>query len=324
MTPARIRMTWRAALLVCLPGLAGLSAPARPHVGDRVYPIAYLSDEMLEDIRLDDGFADEWSELVGEPTLTILDFSETFSRRQYDPSDLDFRIWLAWHDDPARIYAAFVSSDDVYINEHDYSVESSFRDVIWTHDSISLAVDGDHRGGPALSSNATLEDREEHLGSTQSYDAIARTASGPILDVGIIRVNTGTFAWTTLPPYGEGGGGVFGEAPIISVIELYVTPFDDWEGWDSPGEIEVSKLSAGRVIGFAMIVYDYDYFETFSRDSDPWARWTAGSDYRQVWRLRGDRFLDGLLLGPDPSAPPDDSAVESVSWARIKASLEVE
>ena len=131
MTPARIRMTWRAALLVCLPGLAGLSAPAVAHVGDRLYPIPYLSDEMLEDIRLDDGFADEWSELIGEPTLTALDFSETFSQRQYDPSDLDFRIWLAWHDDPARIYAAFVSSDDVYINEHDYSAIgiASFLDV---------------------------------------------------------------------------------------------------------------------------------------------------------------------------------------------------
>ena len=89
---------------------------------------------------------------------------------------------------------------------------------------------------------------------------------GPTLDAPFIPLQyRRTFAWTALPPYGEAGGGVFGEAPVISVIELYITPFDDWEGWDSPGEIEVSKLSAGRVIGFAMIVYDYDYFETFSK-----------------------------------------------------------
>ena len=270
MNPHRISMTRRAALLLCLPGLAGA------HVGERVYPIPYLSDEMLEEIRLDDGLVEEWPELIGEPTLTIRDFWE-HNGRQYDPSDFDFQIWLAWHDDPARIYAAFVSSDDVYINEHDYSEKSKFRDFIGVHDSIMLAVDGDHRGGPDLSSNFTQEEEQELLGHTQFYYAIARTASGPTLDVPIIRENTGT-SWTTLPPYGEGGGGVFGEAPVISAIELYVTPFDDWEGWDRPGEIEVSKLAAGRVIGFAIIVRDYDYSETFSRDSDPWARWAPPID----------------------------------------------
>ena len=35
-----------------------------------------------------------------------------------------------------------------------------------------------------------------------------------------------------------------------------------------------------------------------------------------------DFLLDGLLLGPDLPGP-GDSAVESVSWGRIKAALEV-
>ena len=38
-------------------------------------------------------------------------------------------------------------------------------------------------------------------------------------------------------------------------------------------------------------------------------------------RLQADVFLDGLLLSADA---PEDSAVESVSWGRIKASLEME
>ena len=63
MNPHRISMTRRAALLLCLPGLAGA------HVGERVYPIPYLSDEMLEEIRLDDGLVEEWPEWIGEPTL---------------------------------------------------------------------------------------------------------------------------------------------------------------------------------------------------------------------------------------------------------------
>ena len=312
MTPDRIRMAWRATALFFLPGLAGLSSQAGAHVGDRVYPIAYLSDEMLEEIRLDDGLVDEWSELIGEPSLTILDFSEKERNAPFDPSDLDFRIWLAWHDDPARIYLAFVGSDDAYENTHDYSVDSFFRDVMHTHDSILLAIDGDHSGGPALSPDATLKDREERLGRTQYYDAIARTASGPTLDVSIIREYTGTLAWTTLLPYAEGGGGVFGEAPVISTIELYVTPFDAWKGWDHPGEIEVSELAAGQVIGFGIRVYDFDPSEE--------SRWTP----RSMKRFGPGDLSDGLLLGPDGSAPPDDSAIEPVSWARIKASLEVE
>ena len=96
-------------------------------------------------------------------------------------------------------------------------------------------------------------------GQTRNYSAIARTADGPILDDGGTRVNTGEFAWTVLPPYGEGGGSVAGEALYVSVIELYVTPFDWWgNGYDSAGDNVVSELAAGQVIGFAMVVHDHD------------------------------------------------------------------
>ena len=38
---------------------------------------------------------------------------------------------------------------------------------------------------------------------------------------------------------------------------------------------------------------------------------------------RADRFLDGILLPADPGGP-EDTAVESVSWGRIKASREID
>ena len=123
--------------------LMGLAIPAGAHTGDRVFPIPELTDEMLEEIRLDDGSIDEWYDLVGEPTMTLLDFQDPDGNRLPEPSKLDFRIWLAWHDDPDRLYVAFVSSDDEYSNSHDYDGKSRLLE----HDSIALAIDGDHRGG---------------------------------------------------------------------------------------------------------------------------------------------------------------------------------
>ena len=66
-----IKKQWRAALVLLLG--SGLSTEA--HLGDRVYPVTYLSDEMLERIDLKDGLVDEWYELVGEPSMTLLDFT---------------------------------------------------------------------------------------------------------------------------------------------------------------------------------------------------------------------------------------------------------
>ena len=40
--------------------------------------------------------------------------------------------------------------------------------------------------------------------------------------------------------------------------------------------------------------------------------------------LQADGYLDGLLLPPAEAESGEDSAVESVSWGRIKASLEME
>ena len=226
-----------------------LAVLAGAHVGDRVYPVAYLSDEMLEQIDLRDGLVDEWQELVGEPSMTALDFSSGIADwdpsdgiADWDPSDLDFRIWLAWHDDPARFYVAFVGSDDIYRNTHNYDV----GDLMNLNDSISLVIDGDHSGGAGCSAvfdcaGPSAEEVREH---TQKYNAIARTPDGPHLDDSVTRQATGEFSWAVLPPYGDAGGGVFGENPTISVIELYVTPFDRWAYDDVEGSV-VSDLNAG-------------------------------------------------------------------------------
>ncbi len=327
MTRLRIRKHLNASLvlLLWLAISAGLSARAGAHLGDRVYPVTYLSDEMLERIDLKDGLVDEWYELVGEPSMTLLDFTGEEPHSPPlppDPSDLDFRIWLAWHDEPARLYVAFVASDDVYENTHDYSSSPHLH----LHDSIMLAIDGDHSGGAGSRNGTPLEEVIEIQGQAPDYEAISRTVSGPTLNNGLYRFQKKQTLWTTVPPYGDSGGGAAGEAPVIWVIELYVTPFDRWgETWGSPEGSVVSHFAAGKVIGFSVVVLDHD---PPAYDSQNWAVQVRQSDDSDsplwnIFRNRADSFLDGLLLPADP-AGPGDSAVESVSWGRIKASLVIE
>ena len=296
---------------------AGLPAQAGAHGGSRVFPIAELTDEMLSGIDLHDGSVEEWYDLVGEPTMSLLDFTSYY--KSPDPSDIDFRIWLAWHDEPDRFYVAFAASDDVHIIP---------QQVSGVHVELILAIDADHSGG-----GSGLKSREVrgYWGESQQYGAIARTTSGRTALYGYFtfQVNPGynvfitEDSWMFFPPYGDAGGGVVRGNPIIRVIELYVTPYDSWQGPDSrPEDVAVSDLTAGKVIGFAVLVWESD--DEYSRYSlTPEAVQTEDAEIDLLYRYRAELYLDGLLL-PANAAEPEDSAVESVSWGRIKASLEME
>ena len=317
---------WSMALVL----LIGPALSAEAHLGGRVFPIPELTDEMLAEIQLD-GFVEEWSDLIGEPTLTTLDFRHEVVPGPPDPSDIDFRIWLAWHDDPARIYVAMVAADDVYKNTHTFDVDwiTSQKSDMVGNDSIRLGVDGDHSGGPGYvdQSFETKELAEVELveasGKTQMYEAISRTPDGRILDAPRTRYWSDVFSWMAMPPYAEAGGRVAGETPVIWSIELYITPFDHrGEELTSPEGSVPSDLSADRFIGFAIGVFDHDgrdpHEELWRFVPEALAEGVAGSDHGGFWDmydLCADYFLDGLLL------PAGGTAVESVTWGRIKASL---
>ena len=92
-------MTYRYSIFLILATISGDTAPLGAHVGDRLYPISYLSEETLAALDLDNANVEDWVEAVGEPTLTLLDFDLRPSYTQvtsYGPSNLDFRIWLGW------------------------------------------------------------------------------------------------------------------------------------------------------------------------------------------------------------------------------------
>ena len=297
--------------------LLTLTTSAAAHMGNRLYPIPEITDEMLERIRFDDESVEEWYELVGEPTMSLIDFQYNNTDLP-DPSSLDFRIWIAWHDDPVRIYLAFSASDDVHINSDGWGSDIE----------ITFAVDADHSGGG--DSDPSLEEAEGTWGGAQQYTAFSHMDSGePTLyplytssskyGSGYVH-DTSDDSWTVLPPYGDAVSHVAGENPTISLIELYVTPYDSWGGYDTgPQDAVVSDLKAGQVIGFATIVGDRDT-ETSSYNLMPEAVRSDNPYGDIIAHYRADAYLDGLLL-PAAGTETEGSAVQSSSWGMIKASL---
>ena len=173
-------------ILLFLLALAAMSAGVAPlaaHVGDRLYPISYLSEETLAALDQDDASVEDWVEAVGKPVLTPLDFDLESGDKahptpydQYDPSNLDFRIWLGWSRD-GKIHVACQFADDVYFNEYEPP-----EDTIHGNDHISLMVDGDHSGGRVwFPAPEEVEGPLETNMQAQYYQAVSRAAGGPLV-----------------------------------------------------------------------------------------------------------------------------------------------
>ncbi len=92
----------------------GLLGGAEAQESERLYPFFELTDADLAQIDVTDGSIDEWKDLLGEPTLTALDFQTRPEPGLYDPADMDYRVWLAWHGATHRLYVAVERSDDIY------------------------------------------------------------------------------------------------------------------------------------------------------------------------------------------------------------------
>ena len=299
-------LSFRVAFSILLPAIA-LDA----QWSDRLYPFRELTDEMRARIDLRDGSVEDWSEVLGEPTLTPLDFATPPSYPEYDPSSFDFRIWLAWNDAGNHLFVAAEIVDDTYTGDFPW------RAFHWPpiEATLHFLVDGDSSGGAVVE---TGEDnvviRDITMGQAQKYWAVAENNENGS-NVFLEWVST-HFPWAHQVPYADGGGRVLASQPVFYVIEFYVTAFDRLI-WDSPEQSLVSELLTGKMIEFAMFLQDSDMDpSTPDRAHDlfgPDASW----DRPLIWA--SDHWAHGILLGADGGT--SGTAVESVTWARIKASL---
>ena len=292
--------------------LVGISTAQQ---GEGVYPFFELTDEDVALIDLKDGSIGDWLDVVGEPTLTALDFEASRFWNPYNPADMDYRIWLAWHDATNHIYMAVERADDEYVNDFN---RADSADRMAFQDNVNFLVDGDRSGGRFWRESMHFDSEEEWMlfvnQQAQQYQVLPEVYDeGPNMQMFTSAMNAED--WPINPPYAEGGGGVFGENPILSVTEFYVTSFDYFV-WNSPEESQVSELYPGKIIGFSIDMADFDTNSALlqglhalrSREYDD-----SGIDWAS-----SDTFVQGYLVRPGGEIP-DESAVESITWGRIKA-----
>ena len=292
--------------------------PGSSQVPDRVYPFTELSDEDVARLDLRDGTIFDWLDIVGEPSLTALDFFTDPQYSSYDPSSFDFRVWLAWHDATNHLYVAVQSTDDIYINEYE-RYGDGFTRHIGVHDSyVFFFVDGDRSGGEWIAKVAASE--EENLDvlnvQAQGYFAIAGNYDNDSnLELLWRLVDQSHASGFLLPPYADGGGGCASEQPVICAVEFYVTAFDRF-AWDNPGDSEVSDLFPGKVIGFGIVLGDVEP----TIRSEPKSAFALSPFSENRWD--SSTWSEGLLVGAGGSM--EATAARDITWGRIKASLTLE
>ena len=286
------------------------------HVGDVVYPFTEITDEMLGELDLTDGSVKDWGDLMGEPTLTLLDFTadrSIYNTPERDPEDLDFRVWLGWHGGAGKLYLGVQVSDDRYVGGYDPGNEEDFQT---SYDGISLQIDADHSGGLYGKQGGWLPipaaEALETNHHAQWYGIMAGVSGGAHVELWpTSHPIAGLADWMVKAPYAEGGGAARGENPTIYIVEFAITPFDLMI-WNDEEQSIVSDLAAGEIIGFNLRIADVD--SKPGRIDGVYVLFPI-SDIA----ITADLFGDGLLL--PSSNDTGGSVVESITWARIKAAL---
>jgi hypothetical protein len=286
-----------------------LSSAANAHIGDRIYFIPEIFDEALDQFDLGDRNLDDWQSILLEPSLSATDFiadPAVGEGMPYDPADMDYQIWLGWNGSTSRLYFALERTDDAFVNEYAGGNLGDF----WRHDgSFELLIDGDHSGGDFTgSADPDWTDEEKTLNNNRTAQQYFGIADAP--DGRHVGYQGAGIEWVTVLPYADAGGGTFGETPAVSILEGFVTPFDDLR-WNSPEFSKPSSLFSGKIIGLNIEIPDFDNEPAAYR-----AYHTISGE--PAWRY-AERFVDARLI-----SGPDNTAVESRSWARIKASFQGE
>lgn len=281
------------------------------HIGTTIYPMYELPTSDLPDLR--DGTLEDWEDVLPGASLDHNEFAplNVSDGAGINPADLAYRAFFAWNSAGSHIYGAIERVDDVYINTY----EGGDLLGLWRFDSIEFMIDGDHTGG-AYNGFSADEYSAEELKLLSNWQAQQWVAVAESPDGRTMGYQGNGQGWVSLPPYADAGGFSVGEAPNTSVIEFYLTPWDECN-WQGPELSKRSLLEAGRIVGFQISVPDFD------TEAGAYHGFHTLSGQPNTWRL-AENFVDGELIGCDTgdcgsAAVP--TAVKADSWGRIKASF---
>jgi len=297
-------------ILVLAAGLVvGLCSMVSAHIGTQIFSIYELPTTDLPD--LTDGTLQDWEDVLPGASLNQDSFAPLAvgDGAGINTADLAYRVFFAWHSKAQHLYMAIERVDDVYINTY------AGGDLInlWQYDSIEFMVDGDHTGG-AYNGFSADEYSAEQIKLLSNYQAQQYVAIAESPDGILIGYQGSGQGWVNRPPYSDAGGFATGESPNTSVIELYVTCWDELN-WQGPELSKKSALAADKIVGFQISVPDFD------TAAGAYHGFHTLSGQANTWRL-AENFVDGQLIGCDTGdCGQVETAVQNDSWGRIKASF---
>jgi len=302
----------RVAIMVLALGFVlGISTGSNAHIGGLVFPIYEIPTSDLPDLQ--DGTLEDWEDVLPGTSLDHNSFAplNVADGAGINPEDLAYRVFFAWHSASQTLHFAIERVDDVYVNTY----EGGDLTGLWRFDSLEFMVDGDHTGGSYNGFSGDEYSAEELKLLTnfqaQQYVAVAEAPDGRTL--GYQGNGQG---WVTLPPFADAGGFAEGESPNTSVIEMYVTAWDELN-WQGPAESKRSNLASGRMMGFQISVPDFD------TEAGAYHGFHTLSGQPNTWRM-AENFVDGELIGcdiGDCGSAAQPTAVQADTWGRIKATF---
>ena len=286
--------------LVAIGLILGLTSGTSAHIGEQVFLLFEIADEDIGDLDFTDGSIEDWEDVVGDPHFLPTDLYQDPTigdGAQYDPADLDYRIWSGWNATSGTIWFAIERTDNAYFGR-EYSGNGP-----WNYEAVELMLDGDHTGGDyTASANSNWTDEERILNNNrtaQQYFAVADDPSGRHVSY------MGAGEWVNDLPYADGGGVSMGEGPTVSITEFFCTPFDDLI-WNSPDDSIPSPLFEGKIIGLEISIPDTDQAPGTDR------AFHTLSGQAATWRF-ADRFVDfrlvGAVGGTGDTAVEDEQAI---------------
>jgi hypothetical protein len=300
-------------------GVFGLVCAGNAHVGDTIYPIFELPTSDLPDIY--DGSLEDWEDVLPGTELThdIFTPMNEGDAAGIDPADSAYRVYLAWHSAGQHVYVGVERVDNVYINTY----EGGNVHMLAAYDDVEFHLDGDHTGGQYNFFLEAGDYTEEEFKLIQNLQAQQYVIIAEAPDDQIIGYQGNGLGWAIDPPYVDAHGTVTGDDPVTSIMEFYVTAWDEIN-WEGPHLSRRSELVGGNIIGLQITIADYD---AVNEDGAPMRRGfhtLSGQD--GTW-ISADRFVDAELIPCDTgdcgaASDPLPSAVEADSWGRIKATFQ--